>query len=139
MPKVPPLKRPSSPPSSGSSPIDANGHSEPLDLSEIRAALDAAQQQIKIEVERREKAVNEFEQQVAADREKMRKQLHDGLGQVLTSISFLTNGLQSKLRRLGVTDTAELDEIARLINTAIVESRAIAANCDNAPRNSLFA
>jgi signal transduction histidine kinase len=66
----------------------------------------------------------------------MRKQLHDGLGQVLTSISFLASGLRARLRKCGDGDAAELDEIILLINEAIAESRAIAAACDNATRST---
>lgn len=108
------------------------------DLDAIRSALAAAREQISMEVARREQTTARLEQRMDSERARMRKQLHDGLGQVLTSISFLTSSLRAKLARQGVQDTAELDEIASLINQAIAESRAIAATCDNTPASKLL-
>jgi signal transduction histidine kinase len=86
------------------------------ELAEARIALEAAREQ----------------------REQLRKQLHDGLGQFLTSISFLASSLRGKLQRQGFSESSELDEILALVNQAIAESKAIAARCDNTPANSLI-
>jgi signal transduction histidine kinase len=107
-----------------------------MELAETRQALDRAREQIDLEVERRQKAHQAFEQLVSTERERMRKQLHDGLGQVLTSISFLASSLRARLKKCENGDAAELDEIIHLINEAIAESRAIAATCDDTPRST---
>lgn len=75
-----------------------------------------------------------MERLLDSERERVRKQLHDGLGQMLTSMPFLLSSLRLKLKQQGFVDCAELDEIGKLINQAIAESRAIAASCEPAPR-----
>lgn len=105
-------------------------------LAETQQALNKAREQIDEEVQRRQTAQQGFEQFVRLERERLRKQLHDGLGQALTSVSFLASSLRSRLRKSGSNEADEMDEIIQLINQAIAESRAIAATCDNAPRSS---
>jgi len=112
--------------SSSRSPADA-------ELAEARLALGEALEKIDAEVERRQKAEQEFEHLVATEREHLRKQLHDGLGQALTSVSFLACGLRARLRTSGLSDAPELDEIISLINQAVAESRALAAGINQKP------
>lgn len=106
------------------------------ELADAKQALDDALEKIDMEVERRRQAENEFERLVATERERMRKRLHDGLGQALTSVSFLASSLKSRLRANGVTEAPELDEIIALINEAVAESRSIAAGLDQTPRGA---
>lgn len=116
----------------GASPACPDQHTATArELAEVREALDRAQEQIDLEVKRRQNAQQAFDQIVTTERERMRKQLHDGLGQVLTSISFLASSLRARLTRCGISNAEELEEIVLLINRAIAESRAIAAACDN--------
>ena len=67
----------------------------------------------------------------------VRRQLHDGLGQILTSACFLASTLQSKLRKRGVAEGAELDEMIGLLNQAIAESQSLVAHCDHTRRSLL--
>ena len=59
-----------------------------------------------------------------------RRQLHDGLGQLLTSASFLVTSLRAKLAAGGWIETNEVDEIVTLLNQAVAESRTLVTECD---------
>jgi signal transduction histidine kinase len=113
-----------------SAPMSADRRKIARELAMARLALDEARQQINAEVEQRQRAQHELAHHVTRERERMRKQLHDGLGQVLTSISFLASSLRTRLKAQGFSDTTELDEITSLLQDAIAESRAIAATID---------
>lgn len=66
----------------------------------------------------------------AADRERLRKLLHDGLGQMLTSATFVATALRLRLQALGLAEAAMADELMLLLNDAIAESRTLAARCE---------
>lgn len=61
-------------------------------------------------------------------REQMRigQDLHDGLGQHLTGITFLTRALEKKLRGQGRPEAAEAAEIGRLVLEALSQTRTLA-------------
>lgn len=61
----------------------------------------------------------------AAERERLGAALHDGLGQLLTSISFLATSLRLKLAAKEMPEAAEADEIALLTGRAICETQAL--------------
>ncbi|MDB6031062.1 MAG: multi-sensor signal transduction histidine kinase [Verrucomicrobiales bacterium] len=52
--------------------------------------------------------------------------LHDGLGQHLTGITFLTRTLEQKLNALGLPEAAEAAEIGRLVLEALTQTRTLA-------------
>ncbi len=58
-----------------------------------------------------------------AERERMREALHDGLGQLLTSISFLAGSLRAKLAARDLPEAAEAEDIMTLIRQAIYETQ----------------
>ncbi len=60
-----------------------------------------------------------------AERERLRDALHDGLGQLLTSISFLATSLQLKLRSRELPEADDAREIAALTGRAISETQAL--------------
>ena len=60
-----------------------------------------------------------------ADRERLRVALHDGLGQLLTSISFLATSLQQKLAARESPEATEAAEIVLLAGRAISETQAL--------------
>ena len=49
--------------------------------------------------------------------------LHDGLGQHLTGIAFMSKVLEQKLRAKGLAETAEAAKIVKLVNEAIHKTR----------------
>jgi signal transduction histidine kinase len=60
-----------------------------------------------------------------AERERLRDALHDGLGQLLTSISFLASSLQQKLKTRELPEADEAREIVTLTGRAISETQAL--------------
>ena len=60
------------------------------------------------------------------ERQRIGQDLHDGLGQNLTGLAFLSRALAGKLRRTSAPLADEASEIAGLINRAIGDTRAIA-------------
>ena len=88
----------------------------------------------------REALEAQFAERSAIERQIIRKQLHDGLGQLLTSMCFLVSSIRSKLATNGLVNPPELDELATVLNKAIAESHAIAAKCEapSAPTRSLL-
>ena len=62
-----------------------------------------------------------------AERERLRAALHDGLGQALTSISFLATSLRQKLSSKDLPEAADAGEILALTGRAISETQALVA------------
>jgi PAS domain S-box-containing protein len=52
--------------------------------------------------------------------------LHDGLGQHLTGIAFMSKVLEQKLAERSIPETADADKILRLVNEAISRTRELA-------------
>jgi two-component system sensor kinase FixL len=52
--------------------------------------------------------------------------LHDGLGQELTGLAFLTQNIRRKLAGRALPEAAEMDRISALINSAIEQTRDLA-------------
>jgi PAS domain S-box-containing protein len=52
--------------------------------------------------------------------------LHDGLGQHLTGIAFMSKVLQQKLAELALPESADADKILKLVNVAVSKSRELA-------------
>lgn len=63
-----------------------------------------------------------------SDEEQLRigADLHDGLGQHLTGIACLSAALRERLKSQELPETKQADEIARLVNEATVQTRALA-------------
>ena len=76
-----------------------------------------------IERKRLEKSILEI-----SEREKGRiaQDLHDGLGQHLTGVAFLTKVLERKLMEKSAPDACDAAKIARLVNEAINQTRELA-------------
>jgi signal transduction histidine kinase len=71
----------------------------------------------------------------ASERERLHKLLHDGLGQVLTSATFLVTSLRHRLEARGLEEAQIVDEVLLLLNEAIAESRTLAARCEPPPKD----
>lgn len=60
------------------------------------------------------------------ERHKIGQDLHDGLGQHLTGVAFMSKVLQERLIESGAPEAAEAVKIVRLVNEAIKMTRAVA-------------
>jgi signal transduction histidine kinase len=59
------------------------------------------------------------------ERERLRAALHDGLGQLLTSISFMATSLRQKLAAKELPEATDAAEILSLTSQAISETQAL--------------
>jgi|SRR5687768_10238491 len=59
------------------------------------------------------------------ERERLRLALHDGLGQLLTSISFMATALRQKLDARELPEATDAAEILSLTSRAISETQAL--------------
>jgi len=75
------------------------------------------------ERKRMEKAILEIS---TREQRKIGRDLHDGLGQHLTGIAFMSKVLERKLAADGVPEAAEVEKIVRLVNQAIHKTRELA-------------
>lgn len=71
------------------------------------------------------------------ERELLRKLLHDGLGQMLTSAAFVATALRQQLAARGLEEAEMVDELLLLLNEAIAESRTLAARCELPPKDAI--
>jgi PAS domain S-box-containing protein len=72
---------------------------------------------------RMEKAILEIS---AREQRKIGRDLHDGLGQHLTGIAFMSKVLERKLAAAGSPEAVEVEKIVRLVNEAIHKTRELA-------------
>src|SRR5438093_508096 len=95
---------------------------------QVRVAVCAPGQVIALVREATERHLREKEILEISNREQARigQDLHDGLGQHLTGITFLTRALESKLAGRGVAEAAEVGEIGKLVLQALSQTRNLA-------------
>ena len=72
------------------------------------------------ERQRLEKAILEVS---AREQRRIGEDLHDGLGQHLTGIAFMSKVLESKLREKSLSETGDAEKIVKLVNEAINKTR----------------
>jgi PAS domain S-box-containing protein len=94
-------------------------HGVAFDISELKRTEQTLQEQI-AERQEMERAILEVgatvQRQIAQD-------LHDGLGQHLTGIAFMSKVLEQKLADSGLAEAADAAKIVRLVNEAIHKTR----------------
>jgi len=76
-----------------------------------------------IERKRLEKSILEISEK---EKGRIAQDLHDGLGQHLTGVAFLSKVLERKLMEKSVSDACDAGKIARLVNEAINQTRELA-------------
>jgi signal transduction histidine kinase len=76
-----------------------------------------------IERKRLEKSILEIGEK---EKERIARDLHDGLGQHLTGVAFLSKVLERKLVEQSAPDACDAAKIARLVNEAIHQTRELA-------------
>jgi len=95
---------------------------------QVRVALCSPGQVIALVRDITERHLREKEILEISNREQLRlgQDLHDGLGQHLTGITFLTRALENKLSARGIPEADEIGEIGKLVMQALSQTRNLA-------------
>jgi len=93
-------------------------------LHELTGALETTERKLAQEVARH-RQTEELLQESRVERERIRTVLHDSVGQVLTSLSFIATALRQKLTERNLPEATEAQEIVDLANKAVAESRGL--------------
>lgn len=96
-------------------------------LIEIRRVITESREELSRHIARCEGG---HDKSTTSEREVLRKLLHDGIGQTLTSALFLASGLHQRLATLGLPEKEIVEELILLLNQAVSESRNVAAHCE---------
>lgn len=78
------------------------------------------------DITERKRLTDAIREAALREQERIGRDLHDGLGQVLTGISFLVQGMQTAVSRGHTPTHDELENIANLVRGAIETSRTLA-------------
>src|SRR6266851_3050543 len=90
------------------------------------ADLRAANQELKNEITRRKGMEGQILEISDQEQERLGQELHDGLCQQLTAIGFLARATALRLKDHRVVQTDDLEKIAQLINSSVMDARNIA-------------
>lgn len=89
-------------------------------------ALRAANSELQKEISRRKGLEGQILEVSDREQERLGQELHDGLCQQLTAIGFLARATALRLKDRHVVQTEDLERIAQLINTSVMDARNIA-------------
>ena len=78
------------------------------------------------DVTERKRLEKELLETSAREQRRIGQDLHDGLGQHLTGIAFLSKALERKLEKKSRPESAEISKIVTLVNQAITRTRGLA-------------
>jgi PAS domain S-box-containing protein len=98
---------------------------EKLVLQRTRA-LRAANSELESEIRRRQGLEGQILEISDREQERLGQELHDGLCQQLTAIGFLTRATALRLKDHRVVQVDDLEKIAQLINSSVMDARNIA-------------
>src|SRR5213079_1378866 len=90
------------------------------------ADLRAANQELKNEITRRKGLEGQILEITDREQERLGQELHDGLCQQLTAIGFLARANALRLKDHRVVRVEDLEKIAQLINSSVMDARNIA-------------
>src|SRR5437879_8418918 len=90
------------------------------------ADLRAANEELKNEITRRKGLEGQILEISDREQERLGQELHDGLCQQLTAIGFLARATALRLKDHRVVQTDDLEKIAQLINSSVLDARNIA-------------
>jgi signal transduction histidine kinase len=103
--------------------LPAAGTSEPASTAQRLAASNLRLQE---EISRRRRLERQILAVAENEKQRISLELHDGLGQHLTGVSFVARTLADKLRYAQHAEAQEADWLVRLLNEAITRTRALA-------------
>jgi signal transduction histidine kinase len=89
-------------------------------------ALRTANSELESEIRRRKGLEGQILEISDREQEKLGQELHDGLCQQLTAIGFLTRATALRLKDHRVVQVDDLEKIAQLINSSVMDARNIA-------------
>ncbi len=92
-------------------------------VRERTAELGAANERLRLESQRRRRLERDLLEISEREQRRIGQELHDSLGQLLTGIAIMTKALERKLRRQAIAEAGDAKEIARLVNSAVEETR----------------
>lgn len=92
-------------------------------VRERTAELKTANDRLKEESERRRHLERDLLEISEREQRRIGQELHDSLGQLLTGVAIMSKALEQKLRRHEMAEAGDAKEIARLVNSAIQETR----------------
>ena len=90
------------------------------------AELHGANEELKTEISRRKGLEGQILEISDREQERLGQELHDGLCQQLTAIGFLARATALRLKNHRVVQTDDLEKIAQLINSSVMDARNIA-------------
>ena len=89
-------------------------------------ALRAANTELQTEISRRKGLEGQILEISDREQERLGQELHDGLCQQLTAIGFLARATALRLKDHRVVQTEDLEKLAQLINSSVMDARNIA-------------
>jgi len=95
-------------------------------IAERTRELAQANQELYAEIAERHRLETEIIHVSEEEQKRIGQELHDGLGQHLTGIAFLSKALEQKLGALSLQEKLDAAEIVQLINQAVSRTRALA-------------
>lgn len=97
-----------------------------LRIAERTGELAQANQELNAEIAERRRLETEIIHVSEEEQKRIGEELHDGLGQHLTGIAFLSKALEQKLGALSLPEKIDAAEIVQLINQSVSRTRALA-------------
>lgn len=97
-----------------------------IELYRKTQEIKRSQKLLAAEIQERKSAEEKILEISGREQRRIGEELHDGLGQALTGISFLTKVLAKKLRESNPVQAAEAERIASLVTDAIGKTRDMA-------------
>jgi PAS domain S-box-containing protein len=95
-------------------------------VRERTAQLEAANQNLRLEMEDRKRLEREVFESIEREQQRMGQDLHDGLCQLLTGLKFKTSSLEARLRQKALPEAAEARALEKLANQAIQQGYGLA-------------
>ena len=92
-------------------------------VDERTAELTETNQRLRAESKRRQRLEKEILEISEREQRSIGRELHDSLGQQLTGIAIMAKVLEQKLQRRRIDEASDAQEIARLVNEAVSETR----------------
>jgi PAS domain S-box-containing protein len=97
-----------------------------LRVAERTRELAQANQELNAEIAERRRLETEIIHVSENEQKRIGQELHDGLGQHLTGIAFLSKALERKLAALSLAEKFDAAEIVQLVNRSVSVTRALA-------------